>query len=149
MVDAADMVKDLLVTAGVGLEGPGTGWRIFVSQEPEKAGSGATGVPDTVITTYNSGGLPPNPKWLLDYPSVQVRIRGAVGGYLASRSKAQEVKDALLGIPSQDVGADRLVAINGEGDILDIAQDDNRRPLHTVNFTMIIEPATGTNRIPL
>lgn len=142
MPDPAIGIKDLLVSAGVGAEAATTGWGVYVAQEPTE--------PDTVITVYNTPGENPNPKWLLDYPHVQVRIRGSrTNGYVAARSKAQAVKDALLGLPSQDLNGDRWVHINGLGDIFDLGFDDNNRPLFTTNFALIIEPAAGTNRIAL
>lgn len=143
MANPAEIAKDLLVAAGVGTFGSQSGWGIFVSKEPTS--------PDTTVTVYNTGGLAPNPKWLLDFPSIQVRVRGAANGFVAARQKAQDAKDALLGIPSQDVGPDRLVAINGISDVADIGYDEKERPLFTVNFSLIIEPGNvpGDNRIPL
>ena len=141
MADPAEGIKDLLVAAGVGVFAATTGWSIQVGKEPTK--------PDTVVTVYNTGGLAPNPKWLLDDPTVQVSIRGAKNGRVASRAKAQEVKDALLGLPSQDLNGDRWVSVTGIGDITDIGFDESNRPMHTVNFKLIIEPATGTNRAAL
>lgn len=141
MSNPAELLKDVLETAGVGVFAATSGWSIAVDQEPPE--------PDTVITLYNTGGVNPNPKWLIDFPSVQVRIRGAVNGYLVSRAKAQQVKDTLLGLPSQVVAGERINSITGIGDIVNAGRDDNNRPLCTVNFATIIEPSSGTNRIPL
>jgi len=137
-------VKDLLVAAGVGTFAASSGWAIHVGKIPANPGA-----VDTAIGIIQSGGLAPNPKWLVDYPSIQVMVRGAMGGYVSARAKAQAIKDALLGIPSQDSNGDRLVQINMLGDIASIGFDESNRPLFSINFRLIIEPATGTNRSSL
>lgn len=141
MADPAEGIKDLLVTAAVGTFNATTGWSIRIAKEQDK--------PDTHITCYSSGGLASNPKWLLDFPSVQVRVRGAASGYVAARTKMQSVKDTLLGIASQTLNGDRWVAINSIGDINNLGFDDNNRPIFSINFALIIEPVSGDNRDPL
>jgi len=141
MADPAEGLKDLLVTAGIGTFNATTGWSIRVAKERNK--------PDTHITCYSSGGLAANPKWLLDFPSVMIRVRGAANGYQSARVKAQAVKDALLGITSQTLNGDKWVAINAIGDINNLGFDDNDRPIFSLNFTLIIEPVSGDNRDPL
>ncbi len=133
--------KDLLVAAGVGVVASGTDWQIF---------AGAMGkTPDRAISIRQTPGADPNPKWLLDFPSMQIRIRGKEEEYLDAKDKAQEVKDALLGLPSQDVNGDRWVSVTGIGDLIDMGRDDNGRYEFSMNFALIIEPQSGTNRIAL
>lgn len=136
-------LKDLLETASVGTFNVATGWGIFIGKQSEKL--------DTAITIYNTGGLPPNPKWLIDNPTAQVMIRGAANGYEAAHSKAVECKDALLGLPSQTLNGDRWDAINITGDLNELGFDEKNRPLFSINLRMIIEPAASllTNRDPL
>ena len=141
MTNAAEGVKDLLVSNGVGVFNANSGWSIQVSRDRDK--------PDTQIAVFNTGGDTPNPAYLLDFPSVQVQVRGDQNGYLASRAKAQQVKDKLLGLPSFDLNGDRWVSIRLIGDIVDIGYDGSDRPLHSVNFDLIIEPIAGDNRISL
>lgn len=141
MSDPSDGVKDLLVAAGVGIFSAITGWGIYISKEPT--------TPDTVITIYDTGGRPSNPKWLLDYPNVQVRVRGSKGGYQAAYIKMKAVKDALLGLPSQTVGGDQWVAVNEIGGIILLHYDENDRPILVSNYELIIEPAAGTHRTAL
>lgn len=140
MSDIAVGISDVLVAAGVGTFGATVGWGIFIHQEPPSP-------PDTAITIYETGGTDPNPKWLLDFPSVQVRVRGAKGGYVAAKAKATDVLNALLGLPSQTINSDVWVAVNQVGGINSLGQDDKDRPLFSLNYGLIIEPATGTNRI--
>lgn len=141
MQDPAAGAKSLLITAGVGIDfsaGSSADWQIFLGRFPAS--------PDAVLLCMNTGGSAPNPKWLLNYPSIQVLIRGAKSGYLAGEAKAREVMDALLGLPSQDVAGDRWVSITAASDVAFIGFDDVDRPTWSVNLRLIIEPATGTNR---
>lgn len=143
MSNMAVGAKDLLVTAGVGSFAASTGWGIYISKEPTS--------PNTTITIFNTAGRPPNPKWLLDYPGLNIRIRGDKGGYSNAEDKAKEVKDVLLGLDSQDINGDRWVSVTMPGDIAFIGYDENERPMFSLNFRLIIEPAASvlTNRTPL
>jgi len=114
-----------------------SGWQIEVGAMPDK--------PDNVITIYDTGGQAPNPKWLLDFPTLQVMVRGAVGTYLATFIEAKAVKDILLGTPSQNLNSDRWVSITQNGDLGFLGRDEDERPLFSVNFALIIEPQTVTN----
>jgi len=141
----ATVIKDLLVSAGIGTFAATTGWAIYVSREPAQADN----VPHSVITCYDSGGLKPNPQWLLDEPTVQVMVRGNPNGYEAAYTKCQDVKNALLGLPSQTIGADRWVSISMLSDIAMLGYSEQNQPMLSLNFKLIIEPASGTNRTSL
>jgi|TARA_R110000803_G_scaffold210841_1_gene284321 hypothetical protein len=130
--------KDLLVTAGVGTFAAASGWGIYISQEPES--------PNTTITVYDVGGLTPNPKFLLDEPSVQLRIRGAPDAYLAAYTKALDCKNALLGLTPQTLNGVNIRGILAIGDIAFLSYDEQRRPILTQNWRFIIQPASGTYR---
>ncbi len=141
MAAVEDGIKDLLVAAGVGTFGSQIGWGIFIGPEPSKH--------DTTVSIREGAGPGPMPKWLIDFPRIQTMIRGAPGGYQAAKTKAQEVLDELHSIPSQDLNGDRwnsIITISGPAYI---GLDQKDRPRFTVNFRLIIEPATGTHRIPL
>lgn len=145
MSSPAIVLKDLIVGAGIGTFAAATGWAVHVSREPAQASN----IPHTVITTYDTGGIPPNPQWLLDEPTCQVRVRGNPNGYVNAFAKALEIKNLLLGLPSQTIGSDRWVSISMLSDITPIGYTEQQQPLLTMNFKMIIEPATGTNRTSL
>ena len=116
-------------------------WQIFLGRFPTS--------PDAALLCVGVGGSAPNPKWLLNFPSIQVMVRGAVSGYDTSRAKAQEVMDTLLGLPSQDVGGDRWDSVVAISDIAFLGFDETVRPIWSLNFKLIIEPASGVNRLPL
>lgn len=143
MTSPAEDAKDLLVAAGIGTFGGTSGWVIRLNKEEDS--------PHTHITIYDTGGKEPNPRYLLDYPSLQIRVRGSTADPQAARNKAKEVKDALLGLPSQDVNGNRWVSVLGLGDIQHLGFDEQGRILFVVNFSLILQPdQTGSeNRIPL
>lgn len=139
-------MKDVLVSKGYTF-GPGGAqgaWSVWIGKQPDQ--------PDRAITLYDSSGLAPNPRWLLDYPGVQIRIRGGQQDYEAAALEIRKVRDYLLGIESYDASdGDRIVHVNGIGDIMHTGWDDSNRPEFVCNFRLIIEPAPNaqTNREPL
>ncbi len=136
---ASEHLKDLLATH-VGV----SGWAIEVGAMPA--------TPDKVIMISDTGGWDdPNPRYLLDFPTCQVMVRGEANGYLDTFREAKAVKDNLLGVPSQDINNDRLVSITMRSDAGFIGRDEKQRPLFSINFALIIEPqvpAVG-NRVAL
>lgn len=130
-------IKDLLEADSKGAE-----WTIEIGVMPD--------TPNAIVVIADTGqGADPNPKWLLDFPTVQVMIRGAVSSYTVTWAVYKAVKDILLGATSQTINDDRFVAINITGDLGFIGRDENNRPLFSVNFQLIVEPqvpAGTTNR---
>ncbi len=121
----------LLVLKGVGsISGA---WPIKISR--------LTITPDAQLALYLTPGQTPNPKWLLDFPTFQVMVRGAVDDFVGAETKAQQVKDALLGIePYVHTGGDRWNGVTMLGDFAFLRYDDNSRPLFSGNFRVIKEP---------
>lgn len=107
--------------------------------------------PANMVALYDTGGFSPNPAFLVDTVTVQARIRGDIDGYASAFTKAQEVKDALLGIDPVRVDDVVVDAITQMGDIIFIGQDSARRPEFTINFRVILERDQNvlTNRDPL
>lgn len=133
--------KSLLVAASVGSNTPTDDWSIHLSKMPAS--------PDRAIAIFDSGGAEnPNPKWLLDYKTIQVRVRGRVNDYTTAYQKIVDAQDVLLGLPAQTVGGDRWDGITCISDITFLGRDDNDRPELVVNFRIIIEQAVSvlTNR---
>lgn len=131
-------IRDLLVAAQIGTFNATSGWSIVIGRFID--------APNTQIAIVGTGGKAPNPKWNIDYPSVQVRVRGNNSGYVEARQKARDIKDLLLGLPSQDVNGDRWTAVNMIGDITQTGFDQKERPVFAVNFALIIEPSVTGNR---
>lgn len=134
MASTEDGIKTLLVAAGVGVFAATTGWSIQIGRIIDE--------PDTQIVIFATGGKPSEPKLAIDYPSVQVLVRGSANGYEAARQKIIDVKNALLGLPSQTVNGDRWDSVLAIGDIKGMGYDQKQRPSFVMNFSLIIEPAT-------
>lgn len=145
VVTPAEHMKNLLVTKGYVFGGSGD-WALYIGGLPAST-------PIRVIGLYDSGGKDPNPKWLLDYPSVQIRTRGGVNDYAIAFQQARRARDLILGVSSYDApNGDRIVMANAIGDVAYMGKDDSARPEFSFNFALIIEPAQtadNTNREPL
>lgn len=108
--------------------------------------------PDTQIVCADGPGMDSNPKWLLDFVTVQVMVRGTrQGGYGDAMAKAQKCFDLLVGIDPATVDGDRWDGIINIGLPHYIGLDPNGCPLISANYRIIIEPATNadTHREPL
>lgn len=122
-----------------------SGWKRYIGNLP--------GSPDKVAAFMDSGGMNPHPSLLLDFPSVQVLVRGPKDSYGEAYAKARVIRDALLGITSQDVVSEaathRLVSVTLVGDLNSIGNDTVDRPMISINFRTIWEPPSGANRTEL
>ena len=145
VVTPAEHMKDLLDGLGYTFGGSGN-FAMYIGGLPAST-------PHRVIGLYDAGGKNPNPKWLLDYPSVQIRVRGGVNDYAIAYQEARKVRDLILGVSSYTAGnGDRIVMANAIGDVAFMGRDDSARPEFSFNFALIIEPAQtadNLNREPL
>ena len=91
-------------------------------------------VPDLCVSLRDSGGKPPYLNYELDEPELQFLIRAAKGGYLAAEAKAREVHDALHGVTDTVINATRYLLINAATSPIYIGNDDDNRPLFSINF---------------
>lgn len=141
MTSPADQIANKLPNTVVG---GATGWTLVIGKAP--------GEPAKVVCFFDTGGPPPHPSLLLDFRSVQVLVRGQANEYNDAYTKAQQVKDVLLGITPETLGTgDRIDGITMLSDIAFLNYDDLSRPTFSVNFRVFWEPVTNslTNREPL
>lgn len=134
--------KDLLVAAGAGVFGDAAAtWPIWIGRMATE--------PDNAIYIADSGGVASEAKWLLDYPTITILIRGR--DYSSAYDKARDVKNILHSLPSQDLNGDRWVSCLIVGDLNYIGMSDKDRPTFSLNFRLIIEPQNNSidNREPL
>lgn len=134
-------VKDILVEEGIGLWAVDTSsvdvWAISISRQID--------TPHTLITLYDAPGLAPEPGLDIDYPSVQVVVRGTVNGYMAAWKKARQIRDALLGRSTEVRNGDMWASVTMMNDIMHLGEDENERPMLTMTFNLIIHPGDMTN----
>ena len=101
---------------------------LFVSEMP--------GSPDGCVVVYDTGGDDADAGYLYDRPSVQIRVRGAKGGYKDAYALALAIKGELHGATDHEINSTRYVGMWATGDILSLGYDDNHRPLFSVNFRL-------------
>lgn len=118
------------------------GTDLFISKEPAEG--------TTLITTiYEYSGSDPNPKFRLDYPAIQIRVRGAINGYLAAEARIQAIKNVLLGAARQTVNSNVYVGIQQTGGVMFLKYDELERPIFVTNWRIMVQPAASDNRIQL
>lgn len=108
---------------------------IFIASEPSS--------PDECITLYNTaGGEAPSPKFLLDFPGLQVRSRA--NSYETAYANLLEVFDLLVGRAAFIKNTTRYTGIIALTNIFEIGQDENERRILAVNLKLFVEPANAS-----
>lgn len=130
---ASKDIKTILITAGFAAD------TIKRGRLPE---SGA----DQVIAIRDTGGPPSNPAFLIDNPTIQILVRGNRQAYDTAYALARSVVDALLGLPAQTVNLTRYTGIWQSTAITPLGYDDSQKPIFSINFRIVREPASGTYR---
>jgi len=118
-------IKDILVDGGVGVFQT----NLFLVSMPN--------TPDACVGVFDSPGMPPDLSYNvydLEYPSVQVRVRGDIFGYEAAWNKAKEVKDCLHGKANETWNGTYYLLIACSAEIMFVYVDENNRPVLSVNF---------------
>jgi hypothetical protein len=146
MNDPATSIRSYLATVGFVMYNSSTPLAAFsmhLGKLPDK--------PDAAILINSTGGMPPEPRLLLNYPSVQVVVRGAPSGYVAAAAKIQEVVNALVGATPGNLSGDVYRGCIQVGDVSYLGQDENTRDLFSANFRFFVEPAqvAGGHRVPI
>ena len=139
-----DHIADILVSKGYRrYTTPVADWDITIGKSND--------APARQITIYKTGGLANNPKWLIDYPSIQIKVRGGPNDYRLVNEMAHILQSVLVGIDPVDMlNGDRIDSITAIGDVGSTGWDDANRPHFTFNLRLIAEPLVdnlpGTNR---
>jgi hypothetical protein len=105
-----------------------TGWTLFKAVLPPG--------PDQVVAVFETGGRQNEnmESGLLDRPTFQVRVRGAVNGYSAARTKIAAVRTALEGVHNTTVNGRYYAGMTADSEPFPLAVDDNNRPALVMNF---------------
>lgn len=131
-VTTSKHIKEILQTEGFTQD-------IFIGEQPDE--------PNTVITIYDTGGKESNPKWRIDYPEIQVRVRDE--SYTTAYSIISDIRGKILGKESIVKGDYIYVGFYTIGDIIAMPKDDKRRSSFVLNFSIIREPLISDNRTQL
>lgn len=136
----AKQAADFLIAASVGAA-TGNTWPIKLGRLLDS--------PDAQIAITDAPGQQPNPRFLLEFPAIQIMVRGAVDDYSGGWDKIIQCKDVLLGMDPITLGnGDRWNGVTGMGDVNLLKWDEKSRPIFVSNYRIIFEPAASglTNR---
>lgn len=122
-------LRDLLVAAGIGVFAAQSGWAIGIGKELAS--------PDTFVTIYDTGGPAPMPHFSEEYPTAQIRVRGAVNGYEAAYDKARAARAAVKGQGPLLLGGTHYAGLWIVTEPGLIGYDDSNRPLFTFNVRAV------------
>lgn len=89
-----DQVQASLIAGGIGQNTDSKApWMIYKGSMPDSDLNQAPlkTINDQAICLYELSGIAPLEAWLIDYPGVQVMVRGAPDGYTECRTKIQEI----------------------------------------------------------
>lgn len=85
---------------------------------------------------YETPGLAAEEGFAMDYPDIQVRVRGKPDDYQATRAKLQAIFD-LLHAGEAAVGADYVYLYCKQSGPLPLGQDEKRRPHLAQNYRIM------------
>lgn len=137
MTSPAEGLADILEADGV--IGGASGWLRKI---------GGLGQAEKEVALLDSGGREGEVKVAIDYPSVQVLVKGSKtdGGYVACYDKSREIYNALTGRDTPDADYPELVSCIAVNPPAWLGRDDKDRPMFSINFRLITEPSTVGNR---
>lgn len=100
-------------------------WRLFYRDlEP---------TPDRIVAVMPSGGQQGEGSVQIDYPSVQVLVRGTITESSGLETMVQAV-NSTLHLYDGVVNGRAYVNITRQGDVHFLGRDGNQRPLYSLNF---------------
>lgn len=127
MKSPSEDIKEFLIQSSVGT-GLIFGVDLFINFEPEET----LNIP--IVTLYDYAGDRPQVNFKYFRVFVQARIRGAKYGFQVAYTLAETVRDALHEMVQQTVNGTKYMTIWAITDIISLGQDENGRPIFTVNF---------------
>jgi hypothetical protein len=103
------------------------GGDLFISREPDS--------PDAVVTIYDTGGGEPSSGTEKnEFPTIQVRVRGAVMDYEGAYNLIDSIKNVLHNLASQTINGTKYIGVWASSDIIHLGYDTSDRPIFTLNF---------------
>lgn len=133
MATILESVGDYLASQGQGT----LGTNLFLAVMPE--------TPDACVAVYENAGSRPSftmgsAPWAIDRPVIQVICRGARSDYPAARDKAETIRALLGAITDQTLSGINVMRIESQGSIVPMGEDENQRPMVSVNFECMVRP---------
>lgn len=119
-------------------QGQGTlGTNLFLAILPES--------PDVCVCVYETPGLAPHltmgtAATAVDQPGLQVITRAARGDYPAARDKAHAIRALLGAVTETSISGIHILRISPDSSLLPMGEDENGRPMVSVNFSCQVRP---------
>lgn len=119
-------------------QGQGTlGTNLFLAMMPE--------TPDALVCVYEGPGIAPletmgSAAFAVDQPGLQVITRGARGDYPGARDKARAVRSLLAAVTETTLSGVHVMRISADGSLLPMGEDQNGRPMVSMNFSCAVRP---------
>lgn len=97
--------------------------------------------PDRCSVVKLTGGFPTNQWTGKKQPSFQIRVRGKMNEPDETEERAYEIHNALENLRDVKIGNHSIVIIRAMTPIpYHIGNDENNRPIYTMNFDTVIRP---------
>lgn len=133
MATILESVGDYLAAQGQGT----LGTNLFLAVMPE--------TPDTCVAVYENAGSSPSftmgaAPFAIDRPLIQVICRSARSDYPGARDKAESIRYLLGAVTEQTLSGVHVMRIESQGSIVPMGEDENQRPMVSVNFECMVRP---------
>ena len=122
-------IRDMIIADGETMD-------VFIGTEPD--------LPDEAVTIYMLPGQAPDPKFILNYPRLQIRVRAR--DYETAYNTAYRMLDDLVGRDPQIVNSSMYTAIYGVSDVFYLDKDTKNRFIFAFNIRLVVEANTSSNR---
>ena len=129
-----DEIGSRLSTQSIASSSGVDGWLLVLSHMPD-----STAMQDKVVALTETAGWPPMGRVELDYPGLQVRVRGeslrnGSSAYTEGRAKIEEVKQELHGLTPGTYSGRYYAGIWAEQEPFFLEIDSEHRPHWVCNF---------------
>lgn len=105
-----------------------SGWKLYIGYLQDGL--------DRAVCLYETPGGVPEQRWAIDYPGLQVRVRGRADDFAAVQSKIRAVFD-VLHAGEVEVGAAYVYIYALTSEPLSLGQDEKRRPTLVQNYRIM------------
>ncbi len=97
--------------------------------------------PDKCSVVKLTGGFPTSQWTGKKQPSFQIRVRGEAQGQAEVETRAYKIHEALTNLRDVKIGDHSIVVIRSMTPVpIHIGDDENGRPIYSMNFDTVIRP---------
>lgn len=133
MATILEAVGDYLAAQGQGT----LGTNLFLAVIPE--------TPDVCVAVYENSGNRPSftmgsAPFAIDRPLIQVICRSTRSDYPGARDKAETIRSLLGAVTEETLSGVHVMRIESQGSVIPMGEDDNQRPMVSVNFECMVRP---------